>query len=336
MSYRKQSKYTKKQISKAWFELANWKIDDSYLDVVNEFRYSHEVPTKKLLALISKNDLIKLSSRRLKRTPAIVHKIKRSIDVWNKTQLSRMQDVWGCRWILDSVTDINTLYDSILEYWIDWFIVKRHVNYISAPKKDWYRWVHIIFECSDWSSFDWLMVELQLRTKLQHSRSTAIEIIDSINETKMKFWEWDSDFKKFFKWISVLFEWKEWIRRSSRNKAKRNALKLQKGLNVLWQLQIRTLSYDFVRRYQTKSWKKNIKWDIILQLTRDNKNINIKPYHWKTTEELKELYLELEKLYIRSNNIDIVYLSSEEIDTAYPNYVWDAKIFIKECHELLN
>lgn len=345
MWYRDTSTYTKKNVSKAWLNLASWHINDEDLWIINDFRYAHELATRRLHRIVSSDDLVKVSSRRLKRTPAIIHKIKRSIDRWNKTQLARMQDVWWCRCIFDTLDEMYSFYAKTIKNKIEWFRITNHIDYIRQPKKDGYRWIHIIFEYDNWTDYDGLKIELQLRTKLQHSWSTAIEIIDSISDSKMKFWEGDKEYRKFFRWVSVLFEGKEWFKRWSRKKAKKKIVELQQRLDILWELSNRTISYDFLNwmqnKLRNKRWnpqknKRIIKWDVIIQLTRNWKNINIKPYSWRPPEELKILYLQLEKKYIKNRNIDIVYLSSDEIELAYPNYVWDAKKFIKECRHLIS
>lgn len=355
MGYRDESKYSKNAISNVWFNIVNDISDEISLWIINDFRYWHENITKKLLDLVSEHEKVKFSSRRLKRTPSIIHKIKRSINNKTKTKLSNMQDIWWCRCVFDSIADI---YDFVA--WLEkskeilsLFKIKYIYDYLSqntdwkyntkkikpiGPKQDGYRWIHIVFESINDNINWWLNIELQLRTKYQHSRATAVEIFDLINEWKIKFWEWEKTPRGFFKRASIAFEKEEWIKRSNYTKSRRLMTDINKEINILKTLNDRVISYDFTRFYQEEIWKKNIQWDMILEIIREgDSKVHVKPYHEKTTNELKDIYLELETKNLKNENIDIVYLSSDEIELAYPNYIWNANFFISTCKKhLLN
>lgn len=345
MSYRDTSKYSKNQINRAGEKLATTIDDEENLSIVNEFRYSHEFITKELLRLVSAHDLVVYSSRRLKRTKAIVHKIQRSKKNRNSTKLHRMQDIWWCRCVFNEIKDIKLFIDGFI-WQIEWFKLIELDNYIDKnkenvwPKKDWYRWIHAIYEYV-WikNEYHWLKIELQLRTKLQHYRATAVEIIDLMNQSKLKFWWGEQKYKDFFRWSSVIFENAEWYKTPNRKKAVKKIKEILKKENIIDILENRVISYDFVSWFQDKVlnknyWNKNIQWDMILEITKEGGNIRVKVHHNKPLEELKKIYLELEKGSF-SENKEVVYLSSDEIENTYPNYVWDASNFIQHLSSLL-
>ena len=355
MSYREHSKYTKSQIVNAWSHLVEDSTNEKDLAIVNEFRYSHEDITKEIKATIEKHPKVKFSWRRLKRTPSIIHKIRRSKEKGESMRLVAMQDIWGCRAVFDSMSDIYEFVEWIESNpsemswfkikWINDYLYNKDCKYnykfpqitkLKWPKKDWYRWVHIIFEYKWNDQYSGLLIELQLRTKKQHARATAVEIFDLMNEYKIKFWEWDNDSKKFFRRSSVVFEKDEWFKQSNYNKAKIKMKEIDNKTKILNSLWNRALSYSFTRWYEKEVRKKELQGDIILQINKDNNAIKVTPYHGKNIEDLKQLYLKLETEFINDDNVDIVYLSSTEIELAYPNYIWDASFFIRECKKYIN
>lgn len=334
----------KKQVTKAWRALVDawWELDNA-LSIINDFRYAHDEITKELLDYFSNDSLVIISSRRLKRTPSIIHKIKRSYEKGNTIDLCKMQDIGGCRLVFENIFDLKNFFKKINHKDITWFTFRRCNDYLNRlvghwPKEDWYRGIHIIYEYS-WKldEFCGLQIELQLRTKLQHYWATAVEIIDLMNESKLKFWAWEEIFKRFFKRSSILFENLEGIKTSNRNKAKIKIKEILsgEGQHILKNLENRIISYDFVRWYERERRRKTIQWDMILEITRWDDWIHVKPIHNEPSEKLKDIYLELEKETYWDINKDIVYLSSNEIENAYPNYVGDASKFLEQLRKVI-
>ena len=119
-------------------------------------------------------------------------RIKRFESISNKFHIgiTRMQDILGHRLIFE---DLDTLYDYLYslkrrvdylsEYRKDIGIkIHRQCDYIDHPKDSAYRSLHVIFEIRVPDSiFGKYYVELQLRTKLQHYWSTAVETIEQFH-----------------------------------------------------------------------------------------------------------------------------------------------------------
>lgn len=215
---------------------------------------------------------------------------------------------------------------SFHEHKIDNYIDRK--NNPKWPKPDGYRGIHITYKYfGDRQEYHGLFLEVQLRTKFQHYRATALEMIDLMQESKIKEGEWEQILKDFFKWSSVILENLEWNKTSNKKKAIKNLKDILQQIDVLDILNKRVVSYWIL--YDVGLKKISITWDMILEITKESSSkINITPHYNKTIEELKSIYLKLEKQYEKNPIKDIVYLSSEEIENAYPNYTWSAEQFI--------
>ena len=81
------------------------------------------------------------------------------------------------------------------------------VDYIEKPKDDGYRSLHQVFKYKSTIApeLNGLFIELQIRTKLQHSWATAVETLGLVEKSSFKTGEGAEEFKRFFKLASVLF-----------------------------------------------------------------------------------------------------------------------------------
>lgn len=216
---KKELRYSKKKIKKVGAEIRNGIISEESIDVVHNFREYHLYPLmllKNHLAReakkVSKNIVI---ARRLKRLPTIVDKLSRNtLDGVNENRicLSRMSDIAGCRAIVPNKKSLfalrKLLFDSGCVHEI-----KREKNYLST-KDSGYGGVHLIYSCYEKSQKDspWKLakVEVQLRTRLQHSWATALEIIDTFENSNLKTsYEGQKGYRRFFKLLGLLIAEKE-------------------------------------------------------------------------------------------------------------------------------
>lgn len=146
-------------------------------DVLDNFRAAHEYAlTKATMGLRSRVDTMYRNllgpdhgrqlkvSQRLKRHVSIVGKLSRQPTM----KLHTMQDVAGCRAVVDTIEQVRLVQRR-------WETKKGRVcwvdEYITTPKTTGYRGVHVIV------SYDDRLVEVQLRTLVQHEWATTIERI---------------------------------------------------------------------------------------------------------------------------------------------------------------
>ncbi|WP_127842173.1 RelA/SpoT domain-containing protein [Actinomyces wuliandei] len=141
--------------------------------VVDAYRRSFSGPLKAvystLAAILKEYAVDGEVSQRLKRMQTIVDKItvrESGID------LSRMQDIGGCRVVLgsDSLEELRRLEALVCERWE----VKDRDDYVSRPRESGYRALHIIVVQ------DGRLIEIQLRTQAMHQWAQLVEDFSSV------------------------------------------------------------------------------------------------------------------------------------------------------------
>ena len=134
------------------------------------------------------------------------HKRKRTIfdklDRLPGMQLSRMDDIAGCRLIFK---DIKTLTAFRADFHKARFNHARRneldkYDYLKNPKETGYRGIHDVYEYNVKSEVGkdlaGLYLEIQYRTLVQHAWSTAVEVIGFITESQPKFQQGDHRYEK--------------------------------------------------------------------------------------------------------------------------------------------
>lgn len=105
-------------------------------------------------------------SQRLKRASTILDKLRREPGM----ELGRMQDIGGCRAVLDNVEELRAVQARLRRN--EHF--KREVDYVDSPKTSGYRGVHVIVCYPDRDGI-FRFVEVQLRTQVMHDWAIAVE-----------------------------------------------------------------------------------------------------------------------------------------------------------------
>ena len=138
---------------------------DQSIAVVSDFRAAHAYPLTKVTVgvrrFVQHEAAVVVVAQRLKRLPQIVHKLRRMPG----SQLARMEDVGGCRAVLNDLDEVQRVRMRITQRWD----VKRERDYIEAPKETGYRGVHLVVER------DGRRIEVQLRTAGQQQWADAVE-----------------------------------------------------------------------------------------------------------------------------------------------------------------
>lgn len=173
------------------------------VDILNRWRELHVLPMD--FYFDACNDIAKRDSiyrdtvvaERLKRLPTIIDKLDR----FPHMHLSTMYDIGGVRVILE---DVQLLVSFEKEArLLSGLKEKQCKDYLNEPKDSGYRGRHLIFE------HDEMLIEVQLRTRLQHLWATSVETVDVIRGTSMKNRQSDSYWQKFFELASSAFAYME-------------------------------------------------------------------------------------------------------------------------------
>jgi hypothetical protein len=168
--------------------------------IINDWRTSHALPLNvvymALKRLGSAADKTALYSQRIKRLPSIEIKFSRN----PRMKLTRMQDLGGCRVVLQKASLINELRKRYKESRIITHELVRDYDYLAVPKPDGYRGAHLIFKYTGTrpSAYDGQFIELQIRTRLQHGWAMAVETVDHLLSQGLKAGGGDIEWKRFF------------------------------------------------------------------------------------------------------------------------------------------
>lgn len=186
----------------------------SALDILSKWRSCHAYPINTFQATLRRKlesgfGSHPLVAQRLKRAKTIVDKLRDLPDM----QLARMQDIGGVRAIVATIDDVRKLeaeYRDGSRFAHELYGDGK--DYIAFPKKDGYRSVHLVFKYKNpgnpGKKYDGLLVELQIRTKMQHSWATALETIQKFQGIAIKTREGTGGarlWQEFFSGISSAF-----------------------------------------------------------------------------------------------------------------------------------
>jgi hypothetical protein len=175
--------------------------------IANNFRSAHAYPMRSVRAhliwCMRDHDLHGLTVARLKRMQAIRRKLARN-DF--SLHLNQIQDIGGCRVILPSIQDVRSLVNIMKER--PRHEVRGEDDYIVKPKDDGYRSHHLKYSyCGkgDASIYDGRRIEVQIRSRLQHSWATAVESVGLIRGEYLKGDQGSTEWLRLFKLMSAEF-----------------------------------------------------------------------------------------------------------------------------------
>lgn len=174
--------------------------------IANSWRDSHFLPMRSaylsLRFKMLRNGIPGDVAARPKRMSSIRRKLRET-----STKLDQMQDIAGVRAILDDISGVRALTDSIREKFPHSF--RQEWTYIDQPKDDGYRSHHIVFHFQprrkDQEPYEGRRIELQIRTRLQHSWATAIEAVGLFNGIDLKHHKGSEEWLRLFQLMSAEF-----------------------------------------------------------------------------------------------------------------------------------
>ncbi|HSZ58606.1 MAG TPA: RelA/SpoT domain-containing protein [Tepidisphaeraceae bacterium] len=184
--------YSKSKIDAAGAALVSLRADDpqrdAALEVIDNWRSCHGYPlhvvTKRLQRRAKKIYSDVLIARRIKRLPSVKLKLEQQ----QPMRLSQMQDIGGCRAVMDS---IGQIYELAKSYEMDGVgaaaVLHSATDYIASPKQDGYRGIHLIMKYQGrGAEFAGQKIEIQIRSAMQHAWATAIETAQAMRGEAFK------------------------------------------------------------------------------------------------------------------------------------------------------
>lgn len=346
MSEKTFPKYSKKQTNKAGDILRKDSTGEEVnnaLEILSSWRAAHSHPMhvfkNRLERVSTKLDSNALCAQRLKRVPSIIKKLNRYT-----IRLTQIQDIAGCRAIMPNVKLAKKLYE---ENYIKSDLKHELIStsdYILKPKKDGYRGIHLVYKYNSDKAgkqdYNGLLVEIQIRSKIQHIWATAVETASFFIGQALKLDEGEDDWKEFFRLMSSAFAKIEncSIIPETPTEEKQLFLKIkekEKKLNLIAKMEGWTKSIRHIDELKNKSNA----YYFLLKLDNNLRHLMISPYSKRQEEKAIEEYVSYEKDIYGKAGYDVVLVgadSANELKKAYPNYFLDTKEFIEHLKKIVN
>ncbi|MYN42182.1 (p)ppGpp synthetase [Duganella sp. FT109W] len=349
--------YSGKQVIKAGEQLLieDLKTSDpdtyfSAMDVLSYWRFSHEKPLDIAFTMLEgvakQKDKSAIFAKRLKRYVSIVAKLRR----FNQMKLKNMQDIGGCRAIVSNEKRLRQLVRELRkrpEFRTPSGKI-RAKDYISEPKDDGYRGYHLIGNFPGDSADDLKSIEIQVRTALQHSWATALEIVDLFTGQALKSSSGDPKWKEFFALISGQFSIMESIHlfdtfngRKKFESFSEAVISNDNNIEQCRATQSASNALAVISRFEAFAQSLKIfdqhlsesPFDGYALIEVDTKIRSVKFSHYSDdlVSLAEEAYIKAEKAVAESKNSVVALVSTTAIGglkEAYPNYFGDSTSFV--------
>ncbi len=312
------------------------------MKILSDWRTLHAYPLTALQShmrrLIKRHHMEKsLIAQRLKRTPSIIGKLTR----FESMSLDRMQDIGGIRVIVPKMADVRKLHSLIVES----KTFRHHLelppkDYIEHPKLDGYRSLHQVIKYRDINheALNGLKIEIQIRTRLQHSWATAVETVGLLERASLKTGEGDEKTKRFFKLVSALFSIDERCpvldeyANMTLTELISETAKLEDELSILKKLEGVAVS---AHRIDLMA-KAGFTGFHVIQLHIPERSVRM--YGFDDLEDAEIYYKSKEGNVKDDPNVSVLLMSAgdlKDIKKAYPNYFLDTKAFIQNVRRIM-
>jgi ppGpp synthetase/RelA/SpoT-type nucleotidyltranferase len=320
------------------------------LEILDNWRAIHRYPThifkKRLKDISEKLDKEALAVQRLKRLPSIIKKLKRKYYGNNPTMnLSQMQDIAGCRVVMSNVELARKLYK---EGYIRGDLKHKKVNekdYITYPKEDGYRSIHLMYKYKSdkegKKDYNGLLIEVQIRSKLEHLWATAIETVDFFTRQAIKSNEGQTEWMVFFKLVSSAFALMENtpLVPNTPTDEKELYAQIKKMEQELQVIKVMGGWAQAVQVFEKASKEKPNLQFFLLELDITGEKLNITGYTKGQEEKAIMDYAKAEKRNQGKKEYDVVLVgvdAANDLRKAYPNYFADTKDFLENLKKILN
>ncbi|MGA3125210.1 MAG: RelA/SpoT domain-containing protein [Candidatus Korobacteraceae bacterium] len=306
--------------------------DESFA-IIGNWRTAHNFPLntfqiglRRRAKQVDENAIV---VQRLKRLSSIALKLQR----FPEMKLSQMQDVAGCRAVVESVSQVVKLVNLYKKSDIKHKLVHED-DYIQHPKESGYRGVHLVYRYfSDRSElYNDLKVEVQIRSYMQHYWATAVETVGTFIQQALKSSQGEEDWLRFFVLMGAAIAAREGTppvpnapvnRREWRAELRHyvNALDVENHLRVYASALTAPERVGQDAHY------------FLLELDPVAREVKVTGYKRDELEKASNDYLSAERSAISGRTFhDAVLVSAESLKSlklAYPNYFLDTHRFIQ-------
>ncbi|HYR43904.1 MAG TPA: hypothetical protein VER98_12825 [Terriglobia bacterium] len=306
------------------------------IEVMVDWREAHIFPMAKL----RENAEAKLKT--INPSSLVFHRAKRAISIgqklWReKMRLSQMQDIGGVRVVLDSVAEVRELENALRSDMPDHEIVTTD-DYILTPKPSGYRSLHLITKYRADGPWKGLWVELQVRSRLQHTWATALETVETFTKQALKASQGNDDWLRFFALMGAVIALREECG---------SVPDTPSGLDLMTEIRFYAKKLDVLTRL--RHWRVAVGLPntsvvtpddtyFLLRLDTRNEKVIVTGYTSTDLEEANRDYAAAEQ-EAQQLGYEVVLVAAETLNSlreGYPNYFADTDEFIQCVMEAIN
>ena len=312
----------------------------SALDVVNNWRACHGFPLNtfqvNLRQASRKIDPASLVAQRTKRHVSVFHKLDR----FRKMKLTQMQDIGGCRAVLNNVDAVARLND----YYRNESQIKHKLitsdDYIAYPRLSGYRGIHLVYRyySDKMEVYNGLKIEIQIRSLHQHAWATAVETVGTFVRQALKSSWGQEDWLRFFALMGSAIAIREkmpLVPGTPTNRADliKELRHYVDTLNVTQRLQAYGSALQLVERSASHD-----NHFYLLKLDPSASQLTVTGYSSRRLGQAQEEYAIAENEVRMNQGTDAVLVSVDSLTSlqrAYPNYFADTDVFLQLVNQAL-
>ena len=306
--------------------------------IYGEWRARHRVPLVALRRLLRERmrraAADGFGAQRLKRLWSVEAKLRR----FPGLRLSRMQDIGGCRAVVSSAAEVAAL-DRLCREGRRARELSGARDYLTKPKEDGYRGVHLVYrfrsESPEGSLENGLRIEVQIRSALQHAWATAVETVDVLRQTRLKVGvPGNDDWRRFFALMGTVHAREEGLPPVPGTPAALAAVRSEVR-ELADRLGAREVLSGLAGTIEEVA--KGSGW-ALLRLDASARRTTGRRYPASRFEEARREYLRLEEENEGDPAVQVCLVSTDSAETlrrAYPNYFLDARLFAESLRSFL-
>ncbi len=297
--------------------------------IANSWRASHAFPMHRMRAeLHGRMSALKirgLTAARLKQMTSIRGKLIRI-----SSNLRQLQDLGGCRAVVPTIAEAKVLAAEIGEKYPHY--LKREDAYMDSPRPSGYRSHHLVFAFTPRNihetEYEGRLIEIQIRSRLQHSWATAVEAVGLYRGENLKAGYGSKDWLRLFELMSFEFALSEGCEfaQDGSNERVAEIIDLNNSLNAAQTLD--TLSHAVLGLDRIERDRNHKPKYCLITYDHQNRKVGVKyldgPSNIGSALERGNANSDDENRY----SAVVVELDKiENLKSAYPNYFGDVQLF---------
>ena len=308
-------------------------------EIVDNWRASHAFPLQVFYVFLRKRFPARsyIVAQRLKRLSSISGKLIRepSMSLW------AMQDLGGCRVVVPRIEDIPEAIALIKSSRIRHKLIKEN-DYIANPRKSGYRSYHMVYRYHSERNSTYnnnMLIEIQIRTHLQHLWATAVEAMGLLTKQALKASVGDEKILDFFRYVSSLFALEEATAQVPGYEGTREGLiRLIRQYDEEGNYTAKLSACKVTLEHAPKSgFRKGAEYYYLLRLDYSTRRLGFRTF--SNSADASDAYNESESDVLDNESIDIVLVSStslNQLKRAYPNYFSDLIEFVNKLEKMID